>query len=931
VPVRYKDSFRYQSVLKESPYDVEDFNIKKDGSSFNLPTRQPGQYALEMANKEGDVVMRIEFFVSGSANVGYDLERNVELKLNLEKETIDQGDMLNLNITAPFTGTGLITIEKDKVYAYKWFKTNTNSSLQSIKVPEELTGGAYVNVSFLRGMDSKELLAAPHSYAVAYFNIKPVKHISQITLDAPELVRPGEKLDISYKTSVPSKIIIYGVNEGILQVAKYKLPNPIAHFFRKAALGVSTFQMWDLIRADNRLIKEVYGIGGDYDAAAALLEAGLNPFARKTDKPVVFWSGVIDAAASGGVYSYEIPDYFNGQIRVMAVAVSQSAAASADKEILVRAPLVLSAGGPVAAAPGDVFEIGLRVSNNKEDTKDGNVTVNIKTSDNLFVLGAKKQTVNVPYGQEKTVKFKVQAGETLGNAEINFDAVLAVPNERATRKITLSVRPASAMRVTINNSIIKDSKISFESRDLYEQFAKRTIAYSTNPLVVAGGLGSYLSQFPHGCTEQITSQIFPTIVFFKASGNEGGAKDALARVIEKLKVRQLSNGGFSLWDDGSYVSEYPSLYAFHMLTEASEMGYNVPKDIKSAALEWVKNFATGNSSSGRDTSNTAYAHYLAAKNGVVLTSSLLNFEEYLNSNVKDWKKGTIGVYVAAAYKLLKNDDKALSIIKEYQAETSVYRYYYDYDSSFSRNAKYIYIVGLYFPELMKEQKASDIVRSLLADINAKRYNTMTSATSMLGLYAYSKYSASVKEDSIEISANGQKLTFAKNNMGMQEASFGPGVKEFDIKLKDSLTPVYYVITQQGFDRGEIKPTENGMRITRAYSQEKGKLGDEMDVKIEARSLNGRQITNVAITDILPGGVTIVPGSVMSNSTLDYFDVREDRLLLYAPVDTYDSTFNYKVKLTSEGAFKAPAVSAMPLYDTAVNATGGESSFVIEER
>ncbi|MCL1972706.1 MAG: MG2 domain-containing protein [Endomicrobia bacterium] len=969
VPVRNRNSFRYQSVLNESLFSIEDFNIKKDGSAFTMPTKNPGNYALEMVNKEGEIVMRLEFFVSGSANVAYDLERNIELRLNLEKDTIEQGGVLNLNITAPFTGTGLITIEKDKVYAHKWFKTTTNSSEQSIKIPEELTSGAYVNVSFLRSMDSKELFASPYSYAVTHFNIKPVKHMSEITLGTPELVKPGDRIDISYKTSAPSKIIIYGVNEGILQVAKYKVPDPIAYFFRKSALGVITYQMWDLIMPDNKLIKEVYGIGGDYEAASALLEAGLNPFARKTEKPVVFWSGILEASPNANVYSYDVPDYFNGQIRIMAVAASQNTVSSADKEVLVRAPLMLSAGGPVAAAPGDTFNIGVRVSNNKEGTKDGKVIVNINVSDNLSVIGAKNQSVNVPYGQEKTVYFKVQAGNTLGNATISFDAELANPKETASRKITLSVRPASAMRVTINNGIIRGStKIKdFDSRELYDQFSKNTIALSVNPLVVAGGLGAFLEKFPHGCTEQITSQIFPTIVFYKASGNEGGAKESLARVIEMLKVRQLSNGGFSLWDGGSYVSEYPSLYAFHMLTEASEMGYNVPKDIKDKALSWVKEYAERNSFNGGDISNTAYAHYLIAKNGVVMTNALMNFEEWLNKNNPNWKETVTGVYVAAAYKLLKNDAKALSIIKEYKAETSAYRYYYDYDSSFSRNAKYIYIVGLYFPELMKEKKASEIIKSLLDDINAKRYNTMTSATGMLALYSYSKINT-VKDSDIEVRANGQKLTFAKNSLGMLEASFGHGVKEFDVKVKDDSANIYYVITQQGFDKGEVKPAANGMRIERSYSnigsieydgsmgddlavalgrtslpnnkdnkrkdkdKNKGILGDEMDVTIETRSLGGT-ITNVAITDILPGGFTVVPGSINSSGgfTLDYFDIREDRLLLYGTVNSYDGKINYKVKFTSEGTFKVPAITAAPLYDTSISAAGAESTFVIESR
>ena len=40
----------------------------------------------------------------------------------------------------PNTGNGLITVERDKVYAWKWFHTSETASVQKIKVPAELEG-----------------------------------------------------------------------------------------------------------------------------------------------------------------------------------------------------------------------------------------------------------------------------------------------------------------------------------------------------------------------------------------------------------------------------------------------------------------------------------------------------------------------------------------------------------------------------------------------------------------------------------------------------------------------------------------------------------------------------------------------------------------------------------------------------------------------
>ncbi|CKS89903.1 Uncharacterised protein [Mycobacterium tuberculosis] len=41
--------------------------------------------------------------------------------------------------------------------------------------------------------------------------------------------------------------MVFAVDEGILQVARYKTPDPLKHFFQKRALEVGTLQTLDLI------------------------------------------------------------------------------------------------------------------------------------------------------------------------------------------------------------------------------------------------------------------------------------------------------------------------------------------------------------------------------------------------------------------------------------------------------------------------------------------------------------------------------------------------------------------------------------------------------------------------------------------------------------------------------------------------------------
>ena len=137
-----------------------------------------------------------------------------------------------------YTGAGLITIEQDKVHAYKWFKTDQESSIQSIELPEGIEGTGYINVSFVRDINSPEIYTSPLSYAVKPFAVDKQKHRVDITLETAEIVRPGKPMAINFSPSKPSKIVVFALNDGILQVADYSTSRPLDHYLQKTALEV---------------------------------------------------------------------------------------------------------------------------------------------------------------------------------------------------------------------------------------------------------------------------------------------------------------------------------------------------------------------------------------------------------------------------------------------------------------------------------------------------------------------------------------------------------------------------------------------------------------------------------------------------------------------------------------------------------------------
>src|SRR5207253_1474183 len=159
-----------------------------------------------------------------------------------------------------------------------------------------------------------------------------------------------------------------------------------------------------------------------------------------------FWSGIVDADSTKREVVYDVPDYFDGTLKIMAVAIADDAVASGERETLVRGPFVITPSVPVLAAPGDEFEAGVTVANNVEGSgPNADIEIVAQTNERLFpaamegqappgqsglprrngVAGAPaamSQRMIVAEGRERSTVFRFRVNEKLGSAEIVFTA-----------------------------------------------------------------------------------------------------------------------------------------------------------------------------------------------------------------------------------------------------------------------------------------------------------------------------------------------------------------------------------------------------------------------------------------------------------------------------------------------------------------------------
>lgn len=928
-------SYQYQSIIQSTVIQTDAFSLSETGANYALPTARMGDFALRILNAENTELSRINFTVVGASQQA--LAKNAELSVTLNKNEFNAGETIELQIVAPYTGAGLITIERDKVYATHWFKTDTTNSLQSIRVPDDFQGDGYVNVAFIRDWDSPEIFINPLSYNVLPFYVNNDNHRIAIELNTPAVARPGTAFPIRYKTDKPGKIIVFAVDEGILQVAHYALPDPLAFFFQKHALEVITQQTVDQILPKYIRERELSAVGGD--DGDALLASHLNPFKRKTDLPVVFWSGIVDTDSTERELVYTIPDSFNGAMRVMAVAVNSDSLGSAEKQTEVRGDFIILPNAPTFVAPGDEFEVSASIANNiKASGQKLQTTVHLDASEGLEIIGSDKMIVAIDEGKEGRVHFKLRANSQLGSETLTL---IATAEDKSTAiKTSLSIRPALPFTTSIQTGDSTKASLTLPvAEKMYNDYRDDSIAMSTSPLILMSGLQRYLDNFPYGCTEQLVSKVMPLVAmpnqpWFQSKREVVNEK--LANTLQVLSQRQLSNGSFSYWPHSADKSNnaFVSVYAMHFLTEVRALNYSVSNDLFYAGIAYLKELVTTAPVDLAQARIKAYAIYVLTLNELVTTNYLANLQLYLDSDKSlHWQEDIVGAYIAATYQLLKSSEEAEKLILQYNYQQKNIASSTDFYDSNSANAQYLYLLAKHFPHYLPDLQ-DKLLYPLINVMNNDDINTIFSGYMSLALGAYGESITPPRAPlSVSMTIANQQQALSSSNDGYIKASIPLEVSDLML-VNPEKRHYFYQLTQAGFNKTlPDKADYRGLEIYREYRSmsneplQTAKLGEDVEVIIRVRSLSTSYLNNVAIIDLLPGGFEVVQDSIDTQS-FDYTDVRDDRVIFFTDVSDTAKTFRYRIKSVSLGVFSVPPIIAESMYNPMMKALSAASSIQV---
>lgn len=964
--------YKYESRRKDIEREIKPLALAKEGAEIALPTGEPGDFAYEIRDERGTVLNRITWSVAGAANLSRSLERNALLQIKLDKPSYAPGETIKISLRAPYTGSGLITIERDRVYAHAWFKTDTTSSVQTITVPKELEGNGYVNVQFVRDLNSPEIFMSPLSSGVAPFSVALDARKLPLALKTPESIEPGQELKMEFKPGAPAKAVVFAVDEGILQVARYKTPDPLGHFFQKRSLAVETSQILSLILPEFSRLLAAAAPGGDGEDE---IGAHLNPFKRKRKGPVAFWSGIVDVPATGKTFTYTVPDSFNGRLRIIAVAVTPERIGVAEGATEVRGPWVLTPNIPAFVAPGDEFAVSVGAFSNLKAAS--TVALRLETGSGFTFLGDPSQSIEVAPNREGVAIFRLRAGDKLGSQDLVFRAESKDGAARIGE--TVSIRPATPYRVGLRAGLFKEQAFSLAlERDLHDEHRRVELGFDHSPLVWTQGLTSYLEFYPYACTEQLLSKAMPALIGARPEEIARNDFAPLQTAFTMLRQRQNEAGGFGQWASNLVVAPEISVYAADFLIEAKDRGAAVPADLIRQARTYLEHLAHGPAEGLAELRLKARAVYLLTRQGVVTSAPLAATIEQLEKHHREvWRTDLAAAYLAASQALLKQRREADRLMAGvgWQTTTSDQsppddEWIGPYDDDLSRDAELLALTARHFPDLLA--KLPDALLPALGErLTKDRYHSLSAA---LLIRAFNLLGRSLPAKSGQLTAEVELVSGATQPLVLagkpQHATVPTGWNKVFLRKEHEGLPSFYQLTEAGFDRQPpAGPLRQGIEIVREYLDAEGKplatvtVGSEFTVRLRLRATERDTLSEVAIVDLLPGGVEPVieipeepteetveaetgeeeqgedmaaaseAESTAATSTgwePAFVDTRDDRVVLYAGLARDVATYEYKVRATNAGVYRIPPPYAEGMYERGLQGRGEGGTLTIVE-
>ena len=907
---------------------------------FSAPENEWGRYLVLVRDRSsGHTTGQVVYFddpgwqTRGNAN---DPSAAAMLSFTSDKAKYNVDEDITLRIPGSKGGRALISIESgSRIIKTDWIETQEGQTVYIFKAEAGMAPNIYANVSLLQPHAQTANDLPIRMYGVIPILIEDKNTVIKPLISMPGVIRPEQKTSVTV-SEISGRAMTYCVaivDEGLLDLTRFKTPDPHASFYAREALGVKSWDLFDnVIGAWGNGLERILTIGGDEEASGGAKEKRANRF-----KPVVKYLGPFHLnKGQKQTHSYQLPPYV-GSVRAMVVAAGEGAYGFAEKTIAVKKPLMLLGTLPRVLSPMETIRLPVTVFAMENNIR--NVTVTLQSNAYIETTGSASRQVSFASPGEKMVYFDVKVKENTGIGKVKLLATSG--NEKADYEVELDVRnPNPAITQVVSSELNAGGQWNETVKPIgIPANGKATLEISSIPAINLEKRLDYLIQYPHGCIEQITSAIFPQLVLGQLTDLSDRKKAETERNIrsgiERYKNFQLPDGGFSYWPGLPESDEWGTSYAGHFLLKAQEKGYIVPADMLQNWLTYQRGKATRWSPSatnfyGGDLTQSYRLYLLALANSPELGAmNRLKEFKYLSPEAQ-WR-------LAAAYQLAGQQKVASALITglrtsfEKRKSPGI-----SYGSGLRDEAMVLETLTI----MGNRKEAAAVLQSVSAQLATESwYSTQTTAYSLIAIADYCGTNASGEKIIADAGVNGKNVTISSQSYITQIPVNVANINK-KITVINKGTNVLYarLITQGQPVTGENITVNNNADVLSMHVSylnlngsplniETLEQGTDFVAKVSIRNPGIRgKYNNMTLSQIFPGGWEILNTRMLDNegsfkpSPFNYQDIRDDRV--YTHFDIKEGETNtYYVMLNAAylGKYFLPAVYCEAMYDNTISA------------
>lgn len=602
-----RNGWHYQYSDSEYPEQTMSVSISEsEPTKISVPVEW-GRYRLEVIGGESSLMSSTRFFAGEDWYANWRRSKNAgqsarpdKVTLAWDKKHYKAGDVAKLNIVPPRSGKALVMVESDELLFSQVVDVPESGKTVDITVGSESAWqrhDVFASVVHIQTADEKNKITAKRSVGLIHLPLDRDDRQLNIKLNAPDKLAPNKTTKIGVEVANAQNktvhVLFAAVDVGVLNITDFETPNPYSYFFEPKRYGVDMLDMYQKLIEINEHDMAKLRFGGDEE----LSQGGDKAQSEVRIVSIINKAVALDANGKGEI-ALDVPD-FNGSLRLMAVAYSDDDFGSTEKTTIVAAPLVSQLSIPRFLASNDESSFALDLHNLTED--DAKLAVNL-TAQAPVLVAKPKRTITLKPNEKSTLVFDVSAKGAPKRSQIKLSVKGNKPEFNLDKDWHIQMRSPYPALIEQEHTWLAPGETFTMPKNVFDAYvegsAKVLMSANSTPEFNMQTHLEALLKYPYGCLEQATSSAYPWVFSTNERMESLGLKnttgknrdDSLKEGFERIYSRQLSNGGYALWDSKGREEFWLTAYVGDFLSDAREQGIDVNTEVFNKTMKRLEKY-----------------------------------------------------------------------------------------------------------------------------------------------------------------------------------------------------------------------------------------------------------------------------------------------------------------------------------------------------